>query len=568
VIIIKKLVISSTIILLSILLIQSNASAYFHDNWDTYGGNYQRTNYQNDTLFAPILNNQLWSANVTGNYDSYGSVCVHDGIVYAVGKDYDGTDTTYWGRDNITALYLENGTIIWEYEVGDDVGFDDTPTYYNGCIYVPTDGRLNRDDAQILCLYANNGTVKWNTSFLYDFSTGTGSCIIDEENNLVIVESVGSLWGLYLNNGTIKYNVTLGGQSETSLAYYNGRVYCGRNSQNSLSCHYSINGTLIWRTCTQVMWDSSPTVVPELNAVYVVQNKGSEADTREVTAVNMTDGSIYWNWSMVFQGSDTATPVYYNNRLYCGLAGFLYCLNASTSTMDNETREIWNISKFDGSEYCSPVYSAGYLYYLSAGKEITCVNATDGSIEYQTALGSSGPFCGDAVLADGILLVTRDDGFLYAWGNTTQLDGVNFPPEMSDENPVNYSVDQSANFTWSITITDPDGDTFDWWINCSDGNFSNGTGTDGIKSLILTNLSYDSNYTVWVNVTDGLLWTREWFNFSTSNSYAITICINYTYIPRKAEMNELSESLFQLVGVFLIISSILAIIVAVTKYYI
>ena len=561
-IIIKKLVISSTIILLSILLIQSNASAYFHDNWDTYGGNYQRTNYQNDTLFAPILNNQLWSANVTGNYDSYGSVCVHDGIVYAVGKDYDGTDTTYWGRDNITALYLENGTIIWEYEVGDDVGFDDSPTYYEGLLYVPTCGNLNKEDAQIICLYANNGTVKWNTSLPW-VNLGTGSAIIDSTNNLVILESVGKLWGLYLNNGTIKYNITVNGKTESSLAFYNGYVYVATNNENNFTCHYSINGTLKWTANIGIVWDSAPLIVPEYNAVYMVQNSDNG-----ISCINLTTGAIFWNWSYNVSVARVSTPAYYDGKLYCNLAGSLKCINASTEPMSNETREFWNISAHEGGEYNSPALSNGYLYYIAQSRYLKCIDISDGSEEWHQYLGSPGVYCGDAVIADGILLFTYDDGKVYAWGNTTQLDGVNFPPEMSDENPGNYSVDQSANFTWSITITDPDGDTFDWWINCSDGNFSNGTGTDGIKSLILTNLSYDSNYTVWVNVTDGLLWTREWFNFSTSNSYAITICINYTYIPRKAEMNELSESLFQLVGVFLIISSILAIIVAVTKYYI
>jgi len=397
-------------------------TAYGHDNWDTYGKNFQNTNYQNDTLYAPIENTELWSVNVTGNYDSYGSICVHDGIVYAVGKDYDGTDTTYWGRDNITALYLENGTILWEYEVGDDVGFDDTPTYYDDCIYVPTDGRLNPTDAQLICLYAENGTVKWNTS-LDNINTGTGSCVIDDVNNLVILESVGHLWGLHINNGTIKYNVSLGGKTESSMSYYDGKVYCCINSQDSLTCHYSINGTLIWKAKTESVWDAGPMIVPELNSVYVVQNKGTDHDTTEVSAVNMTDGSIYWNWSMVFESSDVATPVYYNNRLYCGLCGYMYCLNASTETMDNATREIWNISSYDGSEYCSPALSNNFLYYLSSNKKVTCVNATDGSIEYQSSALSLGDdvYCGDAVIADGILLFTYDDGKIYAWGNTTQL---------------------------------------------------------------------------------------------------------------------------------------------------
>jgi len=424
------------ILMFVMLMLLPITQAYTHSNWETFGGNYQHTNIQEGTINNPIHNNVIWSTNVTGNKDSYGSVIINDGIVYAVGKDYDGAGNTYWGRDNVTALYLKNGTIKWEYEVGDDVGFDDSATYYNGYLYVPTDGRLNKEDAQIICIYANNGTVRWNTSLPW-VNEGTGSAIIDEENNLVILESVGKLWGLYHNNGTIKYNISLNGKTESSVSYYDGYVYAAINSANSLTCHYSNNGTLKWTASTGQVWDAAPLIVPEYNAIYIAINDGTDTDDTELSCVNMTTGNIIWNWSQTLEASRVSTPAYKNGKLYYGSAAYFYCLNASTSSMSNDTREIWNISKHDGAEYNSPVVSGNYVYYQSADKYIKCINITNGVEEWQHELNLLiDTYCGDMAMADGIILFTYDDGKVYAMGNTTQLDGV----EKATQVCVNYTV--------------------------------------------------------------------------------------------------------------------------------
>jgi len=452
-----------------------------HANWDSWGYDYLHTNVQPNCTPSPIENNILWSTNVTGNYDSYGSMCVHDGIVYVVGKDYDGPGDTYWGRDNVTALYLNNGTIKWEYEVGDDWGFDDTPAYYNGLLYVPTCGNKNKEDAQIICLYANNGTVKWNTSLPW-ITTGTGAPVIDSVNNLVIVESVGKLWGLYLNNGTIKYNTTLGGKTECSLAFYNGFVYSAVNSVNSLTCHWSINGTLKWTAATDIVWDAGPLIVPEYNAVYMVQNGGSDPGDVEVSAVNITTGEIFWNWSNNTDSARVATPAYYDGKLYCNLAGAVWCLNASTSAMSNATRELWNISTHDGGEYTSPALANGFLYYIAKNRYAKCIDITDGSEQWSHYMGSDSTFCGDAVVADGIFLSTLDDGKVYAFGNLEQYNTtlsnitVTFATNESGSWVNKQTNTSCTNGSYSWVFTDADEyDTEYWWrvyVNDSVNNVS------------------------------------------------------------------------------------------------
>jgi hypothetical protein len=76
--------------------------------------------------------------------------------------------------------------------------------------------------------------------------------------------------------------------------------------------------------------------------------------------------------------------------------------------------------------------------------------------------------------------------------------------------------------SWNISINDPEGNTFSWTIQCSNGQHTNGTGaTNGTKSLALSGLANSTNYKVWVNATDPTgsgLYTRRWYTFTTKGN--------------------------------------------------
>jgi hypothetical protein len=95
----------------------------------------------------------------------------------------------------------------------------------------------------------------------------------------------------------------------------------------------------------------------------------------------------------------------------------------------------------------------------------------------------------------------------------------NFPPTFGSPTPANGSTGQPTSLSWSIPINDPDGDTFSWSIQCSNGQSSNGAGaTNGTKSLSISGLAYFTTYKVWVNATDPSgsgLYTRKWYTFTT-----------------------------------------------------
>lgn len=100
----------------------------------------------------------------------------------------------------------------------------------------------------------------------------------------------------------------------------------------------------------------------------------------------------------------------------------------------------------------------------------------------------------------------------------------NEPPVFSTPTLPNESVGNGLSFSWQIPISDPDGNTFNWRIECSNGQFSyaNNAGS-GTKSLSLSGLTQSTTYTIWVNATDSNppgsgLWTRSWFTFTTADA--------------------------------------------------
>ena len=96
---------------------------------------------------------------------------------------------------------------------------------------------------------------------------------------------------------------------------------------------------------------------------------------------------------------------------------------------------------------------------------------------------------------------------------------INAPPVFGSPSPGGGSTEQPLNLTWSIPISDPNGDTFSWSIQCSNGQSTSASGgSNGTKSLVLAGLAYLTTYKVWVNATDPTGsgdYTREWYIFTT-----------------------------------------------------
>jgi len=133
-----------------------------------------------------------------------------------------------------------------------------------------------------------------------------------------------------------------------------------------------------------------------------------------------------------------------------------------------------------------------------------------------------------------------------------------------NETPRDNSVNNTLSLNLSINISAFSG-SFDWSIECNNSQTNSANDdTNGTKTCILTNLNYNTTYTWYVNVTDGTSTLNRTFSFATKTTVAETVCVVYTTDTFNA--TPYANSMFYIVGVFMILSCIMGMIVIVIKY--
>ncbi|HWR27639.1 MAG TPA: PKD domain-containing protein, partial [Candidatus Thermoplasmatota archaeon] len=112
------------------------------------------------------------------------------------------------------------------------------------------------------------------------------------------------------------------------------------------------------------------------------------------------------------------------------------------------------------------------------------------------------------------------DGFVYSpvENVTITIHSVNDPPVLGTSSPGNGSTVNKLSLTWSIPITDIEGDLFSWTIQCNNGQTNISTGANnGTKTLFLSGLAYSTTYKIWVNATDPTgsdQFIRKWYTIT------------------------------------------------------
>lgn len=114
----------------------------------------------------------------------------------------------------------------------------------------------------------------------------------------------------------------------------------------------------------------------------------------------------------------------------------------------------------------------------------------------------------------------NDTGDIYSQTYVTAYAMTNRVPLLGTPTPTNNSINQPRSLSWNIPITDPDGDSVSWTLECSNGQSNFGAGGGGTKALSLGSLSYSTTYKVWVNASDASSTTRAWYQFTTLDNIA------------------------------------------------
>ena len=210
--------------------------------------------------------------------------------------------------------------------------------------------------------------------------------------------------------------------------------------------------------------------------------------------VNATDGNNWTNKTFVFTTRETYAPSPAEDFTASAINRTAILLTWNENGNDNSyiecnANETWN--RGQGMEICNDTVT-----------NFTHTNLDFGTTYYYQIWGWN----------------STDNIWSNNFNSCDETTFSNGAPQFLLPEPDNESTDESLSLNWSISISDPDNDLFNWSIECSNGDAAFGyNDTDGIKTLFISNLNYDYRYYVFVNASDEYDTNNAIYIFSTIN---------------------------------------------------
>ena len=479
------------------------------------------------------------AGNIDKNYQQV-SVTIHDQngdtFLYRIGGQYltpasgSGTNATY--HANLITPLAYGSNIIWYVNASDPWGY--TNSTYNFTVrneYIPSipgsfnAQKYNRTQINITWtkgLKADRTYIEWNTST--SWVRGQGNFLYNGTGTSTVHSGLSAGIRYYYQGWS--YNAT---DHVFSTSYASDNEKTGDNHPPVFSSESPTNGTSsipITQSTVSVLigdqdadhfsWTIHGTHITTASGTNAVNGTKSASviiplpyNTVIVWYVNATDG---FNWTNATYHFTTRTE---------------YIPNApSTFTSTPATRFQINLAWSKGSG------ADRTLIIAKLGSQPT--SRTDGINIYNntgTATSHSSLLPGQHWYYSAWSWNATDHVFSSTDAMTNATTLANTAPSMGTPNPANGSINQSLSLIWNIPINDANGDTFNWTIQCSNGQgaFANGA-TNGTKQISLIGLTYNHIYTIWVNATDRYDWTRQWFTFTTRPQYLPSIPGSFTAI--------------------------------------
>ena len=351
-------------------------------DWPTYMQNYQNHGFSESP--APLTNEVLWTAPVTGDFHEFPTPVVVDGIVY-----YPQDNT----GDSLYALDAANGEILWQYRTGYT---DDAVTVYNGRVYTPSDS--------LWCLDALTGERLW----AFGEANDRGGTPIVTDNSVFCAAgfSQGStassiVYRLDPLSGEIMWSQVLTGSTASCMGLCEDLLIVPTKIYSNLSPLTALDiesGEIIWENYDAFSGyhDSSPVIVDSV--IYIT---GFDAIAR---AISTSSGLTIWE--AVSPLDNCPTLSYHNELLYHPQA----CLDATTGSF------VWERSAVP---HGSTGIAENCLFYGKMWPDegtIFALNCSDGSEIWNYDITGGMGIVSSPSIVDGVMYIAGTDWNLYAFG--------------------------------------------------------------------------------------------------------------------------------------------------------
>ena len=424
-------------------------------------------------------------------------------------------NTVYFGSDdgNVYAIYLTNGTRIWNFTVFNSVVIRSSPAVINGRVYIGA-------QTQVYALNATNGTSLWN------FTTGIPNGAVFSSpaiaNDIAYIGSEGpnQLYALNSTNGIAIWNVTFGAAVTASPAIANNRVYINAKDNNTYAFN-ATNGTQIWNFTATGEIESSPTIVNDINYF--------QSDGGQLYALNATNGTLIWNFT-TGNTLSMSTPAIFGDRVYVGSnANQFYAVNATNGTL------IWNFTVIAAIDSSPAIGNNTIVYFGATDNNVYALNATTGTLIWKYNVDNI--FRTSPALVDGILIIGSSNNITYAFQDS--IPDI-IAPSVTEAAPVNittFGVGEPVNI--SATVTNSGAiDAVIASITYPGGSVNN------ITLSLLSGSSYNKTFT---NTTINGTYTARFIANDTTGNVNSTVTTSFiisgsTYLVDIAGLNFTLES--------------------------
>jgi outer membrane protein assembly factor BamB len=445
------------------------------DVWRQFMSDVQHTGYTASA--GPKTNVTLWESSDIDAEDGASVVIADDlGLLFVIG-DYKESSWATDGYNNLTALNINDGSVVWDVTFGSGSNYNSydswaTPAYHDGVVFTSGDGAR----------YANNGTLKWGSM---PINTNGGPLVV--EGKVIIGNWDGEQYFcLDEETGAVLWNISVNGNAQGTPAYNDSHIFL--TSYDEVNC-VDMDGNELWnRTIDNVM--GSATL--KYGLVYITtydMNWG----TQYVYALNEDTGDIVWQSSMDGQmiGTDCTPAVAYG---YVYVTAGMDMIDQHTFCFDAFTGDVVWTSDEAGSWFTSPVVSDGVVYagaesyFTGSGgmgsfTHIAALDAFTGNLIWESEEGGSTPaiyngvlytvgfqqvyayseqqpapvadFKADTIFGTSPLIVQFTDlsSDAVSWSWDFDSDGTE---DSTDQNP-SYTYSAAGNYTVSLTVSNSAG---------------------------------------------------------------------------------------------------------------
>jgi len=423
----------SIFLLFSFLFIPVQSVFADDSSWPQFHNDESNSGYSDSD--APDNNNLKWSSDDISAVAS-SSVCIANGKIFVN------------CGDSLKCLNEETGEILWSTSINasDIWGSWSSPAYYDGYVYIATDK---------IYQFSEDGDTGW--TYPLNENACNGSVMVADGKVFVSDWASGGsyCYCVDIESGTLEWQFPLAGYGQGTGAYYDGNIIV-TSWQNIGGNVYSIDidsGAQVWH----VSWDDSDNSLPD----YDTCGSPCVADSKvfvttynfygygELVALNVSDGSFAWESTAVEIERSDSTPAYADGYLYLcgGCAGYsdegerTYCFDADDGSLVWET-EVGSGELNVGDWTCSVAVADGKVFVGKTDDEdymdyegIYALDASDGSEIWSYDCGGASPS-----VCNGVVF-TVDDGKVWAFG-----------PSGSEETAWDVNGDGSVNVLDMILV--------------------------------------------------------------------------------------------------------------------